>query len=166
MRLTLFGGTKYHGGNMKTIALAIASLLASAQPFAEEPPRGVAQLKDMHGNVLVSRESGLAAGREGLRLAAGTRVITTNKSDETVIYDDGCEVKLKENERFEVETGKPCAKLASMPQSILATPEGATAASAAGSAAIFAATLPALGGAAAALAILRSAREKTPVSPS
>jgi hypothetical protein len=93
-------------------------------------------------------------------------VITTNNSGVTVIYDDGCEVKLRENERFEIETGKPCALLAAAPQSILATPEGATAAAAAGSAAVFAATLPARGGAAAALAILRGSRDKTPVSPS
>ena len=151
---------------MKITRVAIAALLVSSQPFAQEPRPGVAQLKDLHGNVLVSRESGLGAGRETLRLGEGTRVITTNKSDVIVVYDNGCEVKLKENERFEVETGKPCAALAALPQSILATPAGATVAASAGSAAVFAATLPALGAAAAGLAALRALRESQPVSPS
>ena len=151
---------------MKIHLLVLASFLVSAQPFAQEPRPGVAQLKDIHGNVLVSRESGLGAGSEGLRLAVGARVITTNKSDATVVYDNGCVVTLKENERFEVVTGKPCEVLAAMPQSILSTPAGATAATAAGSAALFAVTLPALGGAAAALAALRSLRESQPASPS
>lgn len=151
---------------MKITHVAIAALLVSSQPFAQEPRQGVARLKDLQGNVLVSHESGLGAGRDALRLAEGTRVITTTKSGVTVIYDDGCEVKLKENERFQVETGKPCAMLVAQPQSILATPEGATTAAAAGSAAVFAATLPALGAAAAGLAALRSLRESQPVSPS
>ena len=151
---------------MKIASLALASLVFCAQPLAQEPIRGVAQLKDLHGNVLVSRESGLGAGREVQRLTPGARVITTSKSDVTVVYDDGCEVKLKENERFEVETGKACAVLASMPQSILSTPAGATAAATAGTTAEFAATLPAIGGAAAALNALRVWRESQPVSPS
>ena len=151
---------------MKIAQAALAALLVSSQPFAQEPRLGVVQLKDVQGNVLVSRESGLGAGREALRLAEGMRVITTNKSTVTVVYDDGCEVKLRENERFEVETGKPCATLVAQPQSILATPEGATAAASGGAAAAFLATLPALGGAVAALAALRSIRESQPVSPS
>jgi hypothetical protein len=157
---------------MKIHSLVVASVLVCAsasvcaQPSAQEPLPGVAQLKDVHGNVLVSRDSGLGAGSEGLRLALGVRVITTNKSDATVRYDNGCEVKLKENERFEVVTGKPCEVLAASPQSILSTPAGATAATAAGSAAVFAVTLPALGGAAAGLAALRRWRESQPVSPS
>ena len=151
---------------MKIPVLLLAALAASATPFAQEPRRGIAQLEDVQGNVLVSRESGLGAGRNALRLGEGTRVITTNKSGVTVIYDDGCEVKLKENERFAVEKGKPCAMLVASPQSILLTPEGAALASSAGAAAGFAAALPALGGAAAGLAALRGLRESQPVSPS
>jgi hypothetical protein len=147
--------------------ITLAALVAVAsQPFAQEPKQGVAQLRDVAGNVLVSRESGLAAGSEALRLIPGVRVITTSKSSAVVVYDDGCEVKLKENERFEVESGKPCATLVAMPQSILSTPAGSAAATAAGSAAIFAVALPALGGAAASILALRSLRESQPVSPS
>ncbi len=146
-------------------ALAAVSIVA-AQTFAQEPARGVARLKEVEGNVLVSRESGLGAGREGLRLDAGTRVITTNKSRATVAYDNGCEVTLKENERFEVATGRPCAVLAALPQSILATPAGGAVAATSVAGAGFLATLPALGSAAAAIAAARSWRESQPVSPS
>ena len=151
---------------MRIHAVMLAASLIAPALFAEEPRLGVAQLKDLQGNVLVSRESGLGAGREALRLAAGTRVITTNRSSVTVVYDNGCEVKLKENERFEVETGKPCAALAAAPQSILATPAGAVAAASAGGTTAFAATLPVLGGAAAGLEAMRRWRESQPVSPS
>ncbi len=151
---------------MKIHLSVLAAFLVSTQPFAQEPRPGVAQLRDVQGNVLVSRESGLGAGREGLRLLVGVRVITTNKSEATIVYDSGCQVRLKENERFEVEADKPCEVLAAMPQSILSTPAGATAAASAGAAAGFAVTLPALGGAAAALATLRGLRESQPVSPS
>jgi hypothetical protein len=149
-------------------AVFLAVALAAGEPRAQQPAReGVAQLKNVAGNVLVSRESGLGAGVEALRLKEGTRVITTARSSTTIVYDNGCEVKLKENERFSVESGKPCELLVAMPQSILATPAGTSVAAAAGSAAVFSATLPALGGAAAAgIAALRASRENQPVSPS
>ena len=150
---------------MKIPAFAFAALLLSPTLLAQAPRTGVAQLKEVQGNVLVSRESGLGAGSEALRLGAGTRVITTNKSGVIVVYDDGCEVTLKANERFQVEDGKPCAALVAQPQSILATPEGATAVASAGSAAAYAATLPALGGALAGLAAMRGRQESQPVSP-
>lgn len=174
MPLTLARAAKYHGprahprqGNiMKTPAILLAAFLAVPPSFAQEPRARVAQLKDLHGNVLVSRESGLGAGSEGMRLARGVRVITTAKSDVIVLYDDGCEVKLKENERYEVQTGRPCEALAVLPQSILAAPEGAALATAGGAQAGYLAALPVLGAAAAALAASRARRESQPVSPS
>jgi hypothetical protein len=75
-------------------------------------------------------------------------------------------VRLKENQRFEVEVDKPCAALIAQAQSILAQPAGATLASAAGGAALFSSMLPALGGAALGIGILQDSREKTPLSPS
>ncbi len=148
-----------------TWELALAAILFASAPFAQDNRPGVAQLRDVEGNVLVSRESGLTSGGDGLRLVAGTRVITTRRSRAVVVYDDGCEVKLKENERFEVETGRACTALVAMPQSILATPAGATAAASAGAAAAYGALLPVLGGAAG-IAVLRDLRESRPVSPS
>jgi len=91
-------------------ALACA-LLATPAAIAQGRDGTVARLVEVDGNVLVSRESGLASGNESLRLATGTRVITTANSKVVVEYDDGCRVTLKENQRFEVERGKPCALL-------------------------------------------------------
>src|SRR5438105_3003971 len=96
------------GAAMKTrilIAAALVQIAAAPGPFAqakEEPP--VATLKHVNGNVLVSGETGLASGDEATRVAKGARVITTANSEVTVVYDNGCEVKLKPNQRFEVET--------------------------------------------------------------
>jgi hypothetical protein len=142
---------------------AMIGLLAPSQ--AQEPPRTVAQLKEVHGNVLVSRESGLASGDEGVRLSPGTRVITTAHADAIVAYDNGCEVRLKENQRFEVQEDKPCAALIAQASSILAEPAGAALATSATGAAVFAATLPPLSGALVGLGILQDVREKQVVSP-
>jgi hypothetical protein len=136
--------------------------LAAAQPAAE--PAGIAHLKDVKGNVLVSKRSGLAAGIEGMSLVEGTRVITTHGSQAVVVYDDGCRVSLKENQRFQVEKGRACAALASQPESILQTPEGATVTTAATGLGIYAVLLPVLG--AAGVAELLKRREDRAVSPS
>src|SRR5690348_7467466 len=91
------------------LAITVAAAVAPAALAQQNRDGTVARLVDMHGNVLVSRESGLASGNDELRLLPGTRVITTANSEVVVEYDDGCRVRLKENQRFEVERGKPCA---------------------------------------------------------
>ena len=146
--------------------LALVFLVGAPWAFAQEARQGIAQLKEVHGNVLVSKESGLASGDEALRLTKGTRVITTSRSDVIVVYDNGCEVRLKENQRFEVEDGKPCAALVAQAQSILAEPAGATAAATAGSAAAYSVFLPALGGGLLGVEAIKGLRESQPVSPS
>jgi hypothetical protein len=151
---------------MNSVARALpAVLFFGACAMAQEPREGVAKLKDVHGNVLVSKESGLASGDENLRLTKGTRVITTSRSDVVVVFDNGCEVHLKENQRLEVDDGKPCSVLVAQAQSILSEPAGAAAATASGSAAIYSALLPALGGGLAGVKVIQSLRESQPVSP-
>ena len=109
-------------------AMAATALLAAATGMAQQPQPAkpgdgtIARLTDVNGNVLVSRESGLASGNEALRLLPGMRVITTANSEVVVEYDDGCRVQLKENQRFEVERGKPCAVLMAGPTTIIASP--------------------------------------------
>src|SRR5258708_37251259 len=119
---------------MISVARALPALLflGATCAFAQEARQGVAQLKDVHGNVLVSKESGLASGDESLRLTKGARVITTSRSDVVVVFDNGCEVRLKENQRLEIDAAKPCSELVAQAQSILAEPAGAAAAGAAG----------------------------------
>jgi len=105
----------------RRLAILLAAF-AAAMPAAGDGPATIAKLKDVHGNVLVSRASGLGAGSDGTRLAEGVRVITANSSEVVVQYDNGCEVRLKPNQRFQVERDKPCAFLVAQPESILATP--------------------------------------------
>ena len=145
-----------------TLAAALVASLACAQGTRE----GIAQLKDVKGNVLVSRQSGLAAGAETTRLTEHTRVITTAHSEVIVVYDNGCEVRLKENQRFEVEDGKPCAALIAQAQSILVEPAGTALAGASTGVVLFWSSVPVISGAAVGLKIIEDDRRKTPLSPS
>jgi hypothetical protein len=77
------------------LVLAFAASLAAGTALAQQPARnGIAQLKGVKGNVLLSREAGLAAGSEAARVMDRTRVITTANSEVVVVYDNGCEVRL------------------------------------------------------------------------
>jgi hypothetical protein len=96
---------------MKTLAMLAALAAAFATTLACAQGGSIARLKDVKGNVLVSQQAGLASGSEAVRLAEHTRVITTAGSEVIVVYDNGCEVRLKENQRFEVVVDKACAAL-------------------------------------------------------
>jgi hypothetical protein len=148
--------------------------MAFAPPgFAQTAAEPIAHLKGVSGNVLVSKETGLASGVESGALTKGSRVITTANSEVTVVYDNGCEVKLKPNQRFEVVTDKPCSELVARAESILTEPAGAIAAAgsagaiAAGSSvALSSVAVPlAAAGGLAGLAALQSQRESQAVSP-
>ena len=91
---------------LTTAVLGLAVALCTGDAAAQQ---SVARLKQVTGNVLVSREAGLATGAEAQALLNGSRIITTANSTAIVVFDNGCEVRLKENERFEVDSQKPCA---------------------------------------------------------
>jgi hypothetical protein len=154
-------------------AMPLLAMAFAPQGIAQPAPEPVAHLKDVNGNVLVSRETGLASGVESAALTKGSRVITTANSQVTVVYDNGCEVKLKPNQRFEVVTDKPCSELVARAESILTEPAGAMAAAggagaiAAGSGfAVSSVVVPlAAAGGLAGLAALQSQRESQAVSP-
>jgi hypothetical protein len=93
------------------LAPAIVAALAAGTAFAQQSQRTVAKLKDMQGNVLVSQGDAMAAGANDQRLAIGTRVVTTAGAKVTINYDVGCDITLKENERFTVRDAA-CAVLA------------------------------------------------------
>lgn len=147
------------------LAILVAAAMAGAGALAQQPREGIAQLKSVKGNVLLSRQAGLAAGGESTRITEHTRIITTANSEVIVVYDNGCEVRLKENQRFEVESNKPCAALIAQVQSILVEPSGlAVAFGPLG----FWNVLPAVGGALTGAEILRPSPTppQTPLSPS
>ena len=92
------------------VAFAAAVLLVPESSQAQQKDNTVAKLKDAEGNVLVSQGDAMVAGANDQRLAIGTRVLTTNKASVTISYDVGCDVRLKENERFTISVG-PCPVL-------------------------------------------------------
>ena len=79
------------------------------QPAPEE--RTVARLKAPTGTVLVSQRDAVVAGTKDQRLPVGTRVTTTAGAEVVVAYDNGCDVKLNENQRFTVRESNDCAAL-------------------------------------------------------
>jgi hypothetical protein len=157
---------------MKTrFAVLVVATLSAAAALAQQPSRdGIAQLRGVKGNVLLSREAGLAAGGEAARVVEHTRVITTAGSEVVVEFDNGCRVHLKENQRFEVDSRKPCAALIASVESILVQPAGVALAGGAGAAGGFWSVVPAIGGAAIGAAIISGASGNppppTPLSPS
>src|SRR5262245_32255116 len=86
---------------IRTIAGAGFLALATAtQPFAQTSEGGIARLTELKGNVLVSRDSGLASANDRARIGPGTRIITTANSRVVIEFDNGCKVTLEENQRF------------------------------------------------------------------
>ncbi|MEO5694265.1 MAG: hypothetical protein ABIQ72_14150 [Usitatibacter sp.] len=103
----------------KPLALLAAALtlVFATQPLAQKQKddETVAKLVEVQGSVLVSRDAGLVSGVELQRLLPGTRIITTANSGTIIEYDDGCRVRMKENQRFEVEKDRDCSLLAALP---------------------------------------------------
>ena len=94
---------------ISSIAMAL-----SASTFAQSSNSSCdgAVLRDIVGNVLVSTKDGMSAGTDKQRVANKTRVTTTSRSSVTLSFEEcGCDVKLKENERIDVESPNTCAVL-------------------------------------------------------
>jgi hypothetical protein len=102
------------------IAIAAAALWVGGSALAQqtqEKDNAVAKLKEGEGNFLVSQGDAMVAGTNDQRLVVGTRVVTTGSAKVTISYDVGCDIRLKENERFTVTTG-PCAVLLGQVESL------------------------------------------------
>jgi hypothetical protein len=93
------------------MSIGVAAVLVSGSAFAQ-PAAPVARLAGVEGNVLVSQGDGMAAASNGQVLPVGTRVLTTAGAKVTISFDGGCQVPLKENQRFTVRTGECAALLA------------------------------------------------------
>ena len=70
-----------------------------------------AVLQDVVGNVLVSTKDGIGTGVEKQSVANKTRVTTTARASVTISFNCGCDVKLKENERIDIDSPNTCAAL-------------------------------------------------------
>ena len=100
--------------------LGCACLLLAGSAWAQQQQSSVAQLTQVNGNVLVSRQAGLTTGTEAQAVLNGSRVITTANGRVVVVFDNGCRVELKENQRLDVDSEKPCAAL--IPQNLAVAP--------------------------------------------
>jgi len=139
------------------IGALVSGLLAATSAIAQSEQSGtVARLKDVIGNVLVTQQAGLAAGTEAQRLTKGTRIITTANSEVVVVFDNDCEVRMRENQRLDIED-KPCAAMipVSFGGTVLAAGAGAGLAG-------FITPIVMVGGA---VVLLEAGHGRTPVSP-
>lgn len=117
--------------------LTLASTVSAqtASPACDDPAYGnrdsVAELRELQGNVLISDPSGMATGVETQRLKNQVRVTTTSRSTVLIAFDCGCDVRLKENERLDVDAPRACAALLAAVQPVVTgTPLGAAVATA------------------------------------
>jgi hypothetical protein len=92
-----------------SMGFALAAAFGAGSALAQQQG-AVAKLVDIEGNVLVSQGDAMVAATNDQRVPAGTRVVTTAGAKVTINYDFGCDVRLKENERFTVALGA-CAAL-------------------------------------------------------
>ena len=92
--------------NKDMIAVAALVLLTAAAARADDKP--VARLVGVAGNVLVSNDFNIASAGEALHLVPGMRVIATMNSSATVVFRDGCRVKVEAGERLEIGSEAPC----------------------------------------------------------
>ena len=89
-----------------------------------------AELRDVTGNVLVSTKDGMSAAIDKQTVAGGSRVTTTSRASVTVVFACGCDVKLKENERLDIEGPSTCAVLLASVTAVPVVAIGAATASA------------------------------------
>ena len=97
-----------------TFTALLATALACGPVFAQSA-RTVAKLTNVQGSVLVSGETGMSTGTNGLVLAPGVRVITTAGAKATVNYDTGCDVNLDADSSYTVKEREDCALAAVVP---------------------------------------------------
>ena len=90
---------------VRSILLGIAAILAAGTAVAQQAGT-VARLTNVEGNVLASQGDAMVAATSGQRVAAGTRVLTMAGGKVAITYDNGCDITLKENQRFTVRTGE------------------------------------------------------------
>ena len=91
--------------------LGLAVALGAGAAIAQQPTT-VGRLTGLEGDVLVSQDDAMVAAANNQRVAVGTRVVTLAGAKVVIDYDVGCNVALKENERFTVRLGE-CAALVS-----------------------------------------------------
>lgn len=98
----------------KSLLISSMAMALSVSTFAQSSRDscGGAFLQDVVGNVLVSTKDGISSGIDNQPVANKTRVTTTSRASVTIAFKEcGCDVKLKENERIDIDSPNTCAAL-------------------------------------------------------
>ena len=112
---------------MTSGAMAQAGRLACDDPESMKRET-IATLAEVRGNVLVSDTNGMASAVDNQRIKNLVRVTTTSRASVLISFDCGCDVRLKENERLDVEGAKQCPALLAAVQAVpIGAPIGAVA---------------------------------------
>lgn len=126
---------------------ASAAVCAQSVPVACDDPQSatretIAELRDVQGNVLVSDSQGMSSGADNQRLKNRVRVTTTSRAGVSVAFDCGCVVRLKENERLDIDAPRACSALLAAVQGVpTAVPIGGAVATSGASPAVGTGTL-------------------------
>lgn len=112
-----------------TLSAAAQTARAACEDAESAKGETIAELRDLQGNVLVSDPAGIASGVDKQRLKNKVRVTTTSRAGVVISFDCGCDVRLKENERFEVDAPRACPAMLAAVQAVpVGAPIGAVAA--------------------------------------
>ena len=116
-------------------ALVLATgVMAQTSRLACDDPENtkretIATLAEVQGNVLVSDALGMSSAVDNQRIKNSVRVTTTSRASVLISFDCGCDVRLKENERLDVEGAKQCPALLAAVEAVpIGAPIGAVAA--------------------------------------
>ena len=120
---------------LSLIVLVVASsVMAQASRLACDDPGNltretIATLVEVQGNVLISDAVGMSSATGNQRIKNSVRVTTTSRASVLISFDCGCDVRLKENERLDVEGAKQCPALLAAVEAVpIGAPIGAVAA--------------------------------------
>lgn len=117
-----------------TAVMLGTTVMAQTSRLACDDPENIkretiATLAEVQGNVLVSDTVGMSSAIDNQRIKNSVRITTTSRASVLISFDCGCDVRLKENERLDVEGAKQCPALLAAVQAVpIGAPIGAVAA--------------------------------------
>lgn len=118
---------------LTALVLGIGVMAQTSRLACDDPENTkretIATLAEVQGNVLVSDALGMSSAVDNQRIKNSVRVTTTSRASVLISFDCGCDVRLKENERLDVEGAKQCPALLAAVQAVpIGAPIGAVAA--------------------------------------
>lgn len=118
---------------LTALVLGIGVMAQTSRLACDDPENlkreTIATLVEVQGNVLVSDALGMSSAVDNQRIKNSVRVTTTSRASVLISFDCGCDVRLKENERLDVEGAKQCPALLAAVQAVpIGGPIGAVAA--------------------------------------